>query len=120
MSPLGQTLVKEMNRLGLLVDLAHVSKDTMVDVLGGRPKKWTGSIAPVIFSHSSAYALCPHPRNVQDDVLQLVKVGVPKNIPGSTKFLLSSTIRTEEDSNFKPFLQTNGLTEISNRKRNLS
>ena len=74
----GQMLVKEMNRLGMLVDLAHVSKDTMVDVLGGRPGKWKGSIAPVIFSHSSAYALCPHPRNVQDDVLELVKVSVPK------------------------------------------
>ena len=105
-SPLGQVLIKEMNRLGLLVDLSHVSKDTMVDVLGGRPGKWKGSIAPVIFSHSSAYALCPHPRNVQDDVLQLVKVGGPKNIPGSTKFFLSSTMRTEEDSNFNPFLQT--------------
>ena len=69
-----------MNRLGMLVDIAHVSKDTMLDVLGGRPEKWEGSIAPIIFSHSSAYALCPHPRNVQDDVLQLVKVGLSSNI----------------------------------------
>ena len=69
----GQVMVKEMNRLGMLVDLAHVSKDTMLDVLGGRPEKWNGSAAPVIFSHSSAYALCPHPRNVPDDVLELVK-----------------------------------------------
>ncbi|KAI4230069.1 MAG: hypothetical protein L6R36_000326 [Xanthoria steineri] len=72
-SPIGQTLIHEMNRLGMLVDLAHVSKDTMIDVLGGRPEKWTGSRAPVIFSHSSAFALCPHPRNVADDVLELVK-----------------------------------------------
>ncbi|KAL8795722.1 MAG: hypothetical protein Q9195_001773 [Heterodermia aff. obscurata] len=41
----GQVLVKEMNRLGLLVDLAHVSKDTMVDVLGGRPGKWKDFIS---------------------------------------------------------------------------
>ena len=62
-----------MNRLGMLVDLSHVSKQTMLDALGARPEKGRGSIAPIIFSHSSAYALCPHPRNVQDDVLQLVK-----------------------------------------------
>ncbi|KFX95253.1 hypothetical protein O988_05880 [Pseudogymnoascus sp. VKM F-3808] len=61
-----------MNRLGVLVDLAHVSPDTMRDVLGGGDD-WAGSTAPPIFSHSSAHALCPHPRNVPDDVLQLVK-----------------------------------------------
>ena len=66
-------MITEMNRLGMLVDLSHVSKDTMLDALGARPEKGSGSIAPVIFSHSSAYALCPHPRNVQDDVLQMVK-----------------------------------------------
>jgi len=44
----------------------------MRDVLGGNPA-WAGSDAPIIFSHSSAYALCPHPRNVPDDILQLVK-----------------------------------------------
>lgn len=73
-SPAGQLLVNEMNRIGMIVDLAHTSVDTMKDVLGGSPdKKWNGSRAPVIFSHSSAYALCPHPRNVPDDVLHLVK-----------------------------------------------
>ena len=73
MSKRGQEAVKEMNRIGMLVDLSHVSKDTMLDVLGGRPEKWNGSASPVIFSHSSAYSLCPHPRNVPDDVLALVK-----------------------------------------------
>ncbi|KAL8928271.1 MAG: hypothetical protein Q9208_001981 [Pyrenodesmia sp. 3 TL-2023] len=72
-SEVGRTVVREMNRLGMLVDLSHVSKDTMIDVLGGRPEEWAGSIAPVIFSHSSAFALCPHPRNVPDDILDLVK-----------------------------------------------
>ncbi|KAL8770723.1 MAG: hypothetical protein Q9209_003590 [Squamulea sp. 1 TL-2023] len=72
-SKAGQLLIQEMNRLGMLVDISHASKDTMIDVLGGRPNKWAGSRAPVIFSHSSAFALCPHPRNVADDVLELVK-----------------------------------------------
>jgi membrane dipeptidase len=49
------------------VDLSHVSVDTMTDVLSG------ASAAPIMFSHSSAYSLCPHPRNVPDSVLQLVK-----------------------------------------------
>lgn len=69
----GQLLIKEMNRMGMLIDLAHVSQDTMFDVLGGRADKFEGSKAPIMFSHSSAYALCPHPRNVPDEVLKLVK-----------------------------------------------
>lgn len=74
LSPDGRDLVKEMNRMGMLVDLAHVSKETMKDVLvGNGGGEWKGSLAPPIFSHSSAYAICPHPRNVQDDILQLVK-----------------------------------------------
>ena len=59
--------------MGMVVDLAHVSKDTMLDVLGARPEKFSGSNAPIMFSHSSAYAICPHPRNVDDDVLRLVR-----------------------------------------------
>lgn len=69
----GKALVSEMNRLGMIVDLAHVSAETMRDVLGGGKDGWSGSRAPVIFSHSSAYAVCPHPRNVPDDILELVK-----------------------------------------------
>ncbi|TLD39408.1 hypothetical protein E2P81_ATG00395 [Venturia nashicola] len=73
LSVAGDLLIKEMNRIGMLVDISHVSKNTMLDVLGGNPEKTNGSLAPPIFSHSSAYSICPHPRNVQDDVLQLVK-----------------------------------------------
>jgi membrane dipeptidase len=74
LSPDGRDLLKEMNRLGMLVDLSHVSQDTMRDALvGNGDEKWKGSLAPPIFSHSSAYAICPHPRNVPDDILQLVK-----------------------------------------------
>ncbi|KAI6090861.1 putative dipeptidase [Hypoxylon rubiginosum] len=71
-SPKGRELINEMNRIGMLVDLSHVSVDTMRDVLGGSDE-WTGSKSPVMFSHSSAFSVCPHPRNVPDDILQLVK-----------------------------------------------
>lgn len=120
-------MIREMNRLGMIVDLAHVSVDTMRDALIGQHNddyplppspqsdgpeysrvpdadgtgidlwsredmwddagqcgnaivneewtgaRWFGSLAPPIISHSSAKSLCPHPRNVPDDVLQLVK-----------------------------------------------
>jgi membrane dipeptidase len=65
LSPFGLQVVKEMNRLGMLVDVSHVSPATMKDAIAA-------SRAPIIFSHSDVAALNPHPRSVPDDVLRLL------------------------------------------------
>ncbi|GAP86475.1 putative membrane dipeptidase [Rosellinia necatrix] len=66
LSEAGRAIVREMNRIGMIVDISHTSSATQRDVL-------QASTAPVIFSHSNAYTLCPHTRNVQDDVLHELK-----------------------------------------------
>jgi membrane dipeptidase len=63
LSARGVELVAEMNRIGMVVDLSHVSADTMRDALAA-------STLPVMFSHSSCFGLNPHPRNVPDDVMR--------------------------------------------------
>ena len=65
LSPFGVKVVEEMNRIGMLVDLAHVSPATARDAI-------QASKAPVIFSHADAHGLNPHPRNVPDDVLRML------------------------------------------------
>ncbi|KAH8054816.1 peptidase [Aureococcus anophagefferens] len=68
LSPFGCEVVREMNRVGMAVDIAHVHEDTM-------RKAIEVSEAPVIFSHSNTRAVCNHPRNVPDDVLLSLKNG---------------------------------------------
>jgi membrane dipeptidase len=65
LTPFGEDVIREMNRLGMMVDISHVSVETMQAVL-------KISRAPVIFSHSSCLALCNNPRNVPDEILQQV------------------------------------------------
>jgi membrane dipeptidase len=100
LSPFGDQVVREMNWLGMLVDLSHVSPDTMEDAI-------RVSEAPIIFSHSSARAINDVPRNVPDNVLELL----PKNggvvmvtfVPGflSPKVTAWGKLQTAEEERLK-------------------
>lgn len=105
-----QSVVKEMNRLGVIIDLAHVSVATMKAALHL-------SKAPVVFSHSSAYSLCNHRRNVPDDVLKLVVRGCrpgcgglpcPWAGPGLRHSLLCPQLRPSPEQN-----QTGSLVMVN-------
>ncbi|MUH36808.1 membrane dipeptidase [Zobellia amurskyensis] len=95
LSEMGQEAVKEMNRLGIMIDVSHPSKEAMKQMVAL-------SKAPIIASHSSARALCDHSRNLDDEQLKLMKEngGVVQTVA------FSSYLNTEKDEAYNAYIKS--------------
>jgi membrane dipeptidase len=98
LTPFGEEIVREMNRLGMLIDLSHAAPSTMAHTL-------RITEAPVIFSHSSSKALCNVPRNVPDDILR----ELPRNGGVVMVTFVSSFINCEVGKVLQPAMAEIGL-----------
>ncbi|MFY9227200.1 MAG: dipeptidase [Blastocatellia bacterium] len=106
LSDFGKEVVKEMNRLGMLIDVSHVSDKTMQDVL-------EISIAPIIASHSSARALANHPRNIPDDLLRkIAKNGGVVMVNFFSGFIDQKYIDTRRERNEKLKTQLEEIDQL--------
>jgi membrane dipeptidase len=95
LSPFGERVVREMNRLGMLVDISHVSPDTMADAL-------RVSQAPIIASHSGAFAIAPSPRNVPDEILtEVAKNGGVVMVNFYSGFVVAEAARAQAEARRK-------------------
>jgi membrane dipeptidase len=95
LSPFGERVVREMNRLGMLVDISHVAPDTMADVL-------RVSQAPIIASHSGAFAIAPSPRNIPDSILsEVARNGGVVMVNFYSGFVVAEAARAQAEARHK-------------------